>query len=105
VNPKTGLVRVRAGVAPEISGERQQRDCRVDPGGRSLRERVEIRIENKSKTASDIVVREYMYRWSNWRIDQEDAKGAGGGGNAYEWRLKMKAGESKTLGYTVVYAW
>ena len=52
-----------------------------------------------------MVVREYMYRWSNWRIDQEDEKGAGGGGNAYEWRMKLKAGESKTISYTVVYAW
>lgn len=105
VNPKSGLVRVRAGVAPEISGERRQVDCRVDPGGRSLREHVEIRVENKSKTAGDIVVREYMYRWSNWTIDQEDEKGARGGGNAYEWRLELKAGEAKTLGYTVKYVW
>jgi len=105
VNPKSGLVRVRAGVAPEISGERRQLDCRPDPGGRSLRERVEIRVENKSKTASDVVVREYMYRWSNWEVDQEDEKGVAGGGNAYEWRLKLKAGESKTLSYTVKYVW
>jgi hypothetical protein len=105
VNPKTGVVRVRAGVAPEISGERKQLDCRPDPGGRSLRERVEIRVENKSKTPSDVVVREYMYRWSNWRIDQEDEKGVGAGGNAYEWRVKLKAGASKTLSYTVAYTW
>ena len=105
VNPRSGVVRVRAGVAPEVSGERRQLDCRVDPGGRSLRERVEIRVENKGKTATDVVVREYLYRWSNWRIDQEDEKGAGAGGNAYEWRRKLKAGESRTLSYTVVYAW
>lgn len=105
VNPRTGAVRVRAGVAPEVSGERRQLDCRVDPGGRSLRERVEIRVENKGKTAVDVVVREYLYRWSNWRIEQEDEKGAGAGGNAYEWRKKLKAGESRTLSYTVVYTW
>jgi hypothetical protein len=105
VNPKTGLLRVRAGVAPEIAGERRQLDCRVDPSGRSLRERVEIRVENQGKTGSDVVVREYMYRWSNWRIDQEDEKGIAGGGSAYEWRVKLKAGESRTLSYTVAYAW
>jgi hypothetical protein len=105
VNPKTGALRVRAGVAPEITGERRQLDCRVDPGGRSLHERVEIRADNKSKSATDVVVREYMYRWSNWRIEQEDEKGAGSSGSAYEWRVKLKAGESKTLSYTVVYDW
>ncbi len=105
VNATTGGLRVRAGVAPEITGERRQLDCRVDPGGRSLRERVELKIENKGKVAVDVIAREYMYRWSNWRMDQEDEKGQRAGGSAQEWRVRLPSGGSKTLTYTVVYAW
>jgi len=105
VNTSTGALRVHAGAAPELVGERRQVDCKLDPGGRSLRERIEVRVDNKSKQAIDVVVREYLYRWSNWRIEHEDHKGAKAGPTAQEWRVALAAGASQTLTYAVVYAW
>ena len=32
-------------------------------------------LENKSKQAVDVVIREALWRWSVWRIEAEDAKG------------------------------
>ncbi len=105
VNATTGTLRVRVGAAPEIVGERRVLDCRLDPGGRAMRERVEIEIENKGKAPAAVVVREYLYRWSNWKIDHEDVKGSRSGPTAQEWRLEVGAGRKKTFSYAVDYTW
>lgn len=105
VNATTGALRVRAGASPEIVGERRTLDCRIDPGGRALRERVELELENKGKAPVEVVVREYLYRWSNWRIDAEDVKGVRAGPTAQEWRVKLPGGGKKTFSYAVSYAW
>ncbi|HVK74613.1 MAG TPA: DUF4139 domain-containing protein [Kofleriaceae bacterium] len=105
VNRATGALRLRVGVASELTAERRQVECRQDGGGRSMRSRIEVRIENKGKAATDVVVREYLYRWSNWKIEAEDVKGARAGGSAYEFVVKVPAGASKAVSYTVVYSW
>lgn len=105
VNATTGALRLRGGPAPELGGERRQLECRLDPSGRALREKLEVRVENHGKAAAEVVVREYLYRWTNWRIDQEDVKGVRAGPTAQEWRVRVPAGGSKTLTYTVDYAW
>lgn len=105
VNQATGTLRVRTGNAPEVIGERQSKKCDADASGRGLREVVAVTVENKGKAPVDLVVREYMYRWSNWRIDHEDVKGTKAGPTAQEWRVKVAAGGSKSFEYTVVYQW
>ncbi|MCL4225989.1 MAG: DUF4139 domain-containing protein [Myxococcales bacterium] len=105
VDGVTGALRLRIGAAPELVGERRQLDCREDPGRRAVRERIEVKVENRGKVAADVVVREYLYRWHNWRIDQEDEPGKRAGASAHEWRLRLPAGATRTLSYTVVYAW
>jgi hypothetical protein len=105
VNGASGALRIRLGAAPDITGERRQVECRQDSGGRSMRERIEVKVENKSKVAADVVVREYLYRWTNWKIEAEDVKGARAGGAGYELPVRLPAGASKTVSYTVVYAW
>jgi hypothetical protein len=105
VNHATGGLRVHAGPAPDVTGERRQLECKPGTDGRSIRERVELKIENKAKTPVDVVVREYMFRWSNWRIEHEDVKGTRAGPTAQEWRVKLGAGGMKTISYAVAYTW
>ncbi len=105
VNGASGALRIRVGVASDLIAERKQVECRQDGGGRSMRERIEVKIENKGKATADVIVREYLYRWTNWKIEAEDAKGARAGGAGYELPVRVPAGASKTVSYTVVYAW
>jgi hypothetical protein len=105
VNAASGALRVRIGLAPEVTGTRTQKECRLEPGKTELRERIELRVENKGKSTVDVALREYMYRWHVWHIDAEDEKGQRAAANAREWRIRLKPGASKTLTYTVVYAW
>lgn len=101
----TGVARIRIAPAREITGQRRTTACTVDEHARSLREVVEVQVDNKARQAADIVVREYLWRWPAWRIDAEDHKGVRAGHQSQEYRLRVPAGGSQRVTYTVVYAW
>ena len=101
-----GIARVRLATHTELSGERKT-TCTVDERARTLTEKDEVKVENKGKQPVDAVVREFMWRYSVWRIDPSDesVKGARGGAQTQEYRLNVPAGGKKSVTYTVVYQW
>jgi hypothetical protein len=106
VNAQSGVARIGLAAADsEITGERKQLECRYDERTRTLREKIEVKIENKGKAALDVVVREYMYRWMAWKIESEDEKGSKAAPQTQEYRARVPATGKKTVTYTVVYSW
>jgi|JI10StandDraft_1071094.scaffolds.fasta_scaffold05749_2 hypothetical protein len=105
VDRATGTIRIKVGDADQITGERTQVKCDPDRSGRALREEIKVEVKNQGKTAADVVVREYLFRWRNWRIEAEDVKGARVDDQTQEYRLRIPAGASRTVGYAVVYSW
>jgi hypothetical protein len=101
----SGTVRVKLGDAEQLRGEREPVSCEPDPTGRLLREQIKVTVENQGKAAADVVIREYLFRWRNWKIEAEDVKGVRAGDQAQEYRLKVPAGGSRSVTYTVVYSW
>lgn len=62
-------VQVKLGSAFDVVGERKQLDYRVDTAARWIEEDIEIRIRNqKPDETVEVVVKENLYRWSNWSI-------------------------------------
>lgn len=100
-----GVARIRLSADAEISGERKAVACTYDERTRTITEKVEIRVENKSKRASEVVVREFAWRWPMWKLDSEDAKSARGGPQTLEYRASIPAGGKRTITYAVVYSW
>lgn len=105
VNATTGHARLRIGTDDAISGERRQVECKWDERTRSLREKFEVKVENKGKDAVEVVLREYMYRWVNWKIDAEDVAGSKAANQTQEYRIKLAPKSKKTFTYAVVYSW
>ena len=105
VNASTGSARLQLGADDKISGERRQVDCKFDDRARTLREKVEVKVENKSKEPVEVILREYMYRWINWRMDAEDVPGSKAAGQTQEYRIKLAANSKKTFTYAVLYSW
>ncbi len=101
-----GVARVRLAKHNELVGERKT-TCTIDERARTLTEKVEVKLENKSKQRVDAVVREFMWRYPVWRIEPADEtiKGTRGGAQTREYRLAVPAGGKKSLTYTVVYQW
>jgi len=66
--PKDETVRVKLGSAFDVVGERKQTDFSVDTKAKWLEEAFEIRLRNHKDQAVKVVVKENLYRWSNWKI-------------------------------------
>lgn len=100
-----GLARIRLVPDSDIIGERKAVNCTYDERAHTVIEKIEIKIENKSKRAADIVIREFAWRWPVWRLEAEDSKSARSGAQTLEYRAKVAAGGKKTVTYSVVYTW
>jgi hypothetical protein len=101
-----GLARIPLSPDSDISGERHAA-CTVDERTRTIREKVDVRIDNKGKQAVDVVVREFLWRYPVWKIEaaDESPKGMHAGPQTQEYRVNVPGGGKKTVTYTVVYSW
>jgi hypothetical protein len=101
----SGSVRIRLAGDNDVTGERRALTCNYDEQNRTIHERVEVKLESKSKQALDVVVREYLWRSAVWHLEAEDQKGAHAGPQAEEYRVRVPANGKQTVTYTVVYTW
>jgi len=79
--PKDEQVRVKLGSAFDVVGERRQVNFSVDTAGKVMEEEIEVKLRNHKAQPVDVVVKENLYRWSNWKVltqthkfDKEDAR-------------------------------
>jgi hypothetical protein len=66
--PKDEQVRVKLGSAFDVVGERRQVDFTVDTKARWMEEEIEVKLRNHKAQAVEVVVKENLYRWSNWKV-------------------------------------
>jgi len=104
-NGTTGAVRIGIGAFDDIAISRTQQDCQPGANGRSLDERVELTVANGGKAATEVVIRESMFRWHQWKLLAESEKGTQASTRAQEWRVKVPAGGTKVVTYNVRYTW
>jgi hypothetical protein len=79
--PKDEQVRVKLGSAFDVVGERRQVSFSVDTAAKWMEEEIEVKLRNHKSQSVDVVVKENLYRWSNWKIltkthnfEKEDAR-------------------------------
>ncbi len=104
--PRDETVQIRLGSAFDVVGERRQVDFRVDSAARWLEEDIEVKVRNqKPDEAADVLVRERLYRWSNWALlrrshdyVREDARTIG-------FPMHIPAKGEAVVRYTVRYTW
>jgi len=105
LRPSIGLARIRLAAGNEITGERKAVTCAADERARTMREKIEVKIDNKGAQATDVVIREFMWRWPVWRLEAEDHKGERAAPQTHEYRLRVPAKGTQTVTYTAVYIW
>jgi len=100
-----GVARIKLSADNDVTGERHAASCNYDEHAHTIREKIELKVENKSKKEVDVVAREFLWRWPMFRLEDESQKGARAGAQTEEYRLSLPAGGKKSITYTVIYSW
>ena len=66
--PKNETVQLKLGSAFDVVGERRQVDFRIDTARNTMTEEIEVKLRNRKEEAVTVVVKENLYRWTNWKI-------------------------------------
>lgn len=103
--PKDEDVRVRLGTAFDVVGERRQTDFVVNTKGRVMEESFEIKIRNHKEQAVDVIVRENLYRWSQWSLIQQSIASEKKDARTVEFPVRVAAGGEAVVTYRVRYTW
>jgi hypothetical protein len=103
--PKDEQVRVKLGSAFDVVGERRQVAFSVDSAGKVMEEEIEVKLRNHKSQPVDVVVKENLYRWTNWTIltkshafEKEDARTIG-------FPVKVPKDGETVVRYRVRYNW
>ena len=103
--PKDEQVRVKLGSAFDVVGERRQVSFSADTAAKWMEEEIEVKLRNHKSQPVDVVVKENLYRWSNWKIltqthkyDKEDAR-------TISFPVKVAKDGETVVRYRVRYTW
>lgn len=103
--PKDEDVRVRLGTAFDVVGERRQTDFVLNSKGRVMEEAFEIKVRNHKEQAVEVVVRENLYRWSQWSLIQQSLPSEKKDAQTVEFPVRIAAGGEAVVTYRVRYTW
>ncbi|GAA4355709.1 DUF4139 domain-containing protein [Kangiella marina] len=103
--PKDEDVLIKMGNAFDIKGERKQTDYRVDTKARTMSESFEITLRNHKPEAADVVIRETLYRWSEWEIGRKSHSFIKQDSRHIHFDVSIPANGEVTVTYTVNYSW
>jgi hypothetical protein len=103
--PKDEDVRVRLGTAFDVVGERRQTDFLLNSKGRVMEEAFEIKLRNHKEQPVEVVVRENLYRWSQWSLIQQSQPSEKKDARTIEFPVRVAADGEATVAYRVRYTW
>ena len=103
--PRNETLKIKLGNAFDIVGERKQTNFRVSVDARTIDESFEISVRNRKKEAATVVVREYLYRWSNWEITAKNRAFSKRDAQTIDFPVDIPADSEGKLNYTVHYSW
>ena len=99
-------VTLRLGPAAGLSGRRERKAFTETEPLKAAEESFEIAVANQTPFDRTIEVLEHLYRGDRWEIAASSAPyEAGPVPDSIVFRLPVKAGASRTVTYTVRYAW
>jgi hypothetical protein len=103
--PRNEEVRVKLGTAFDVVGERRQTDFKVSTSAKTMEEAFEIKVRNQKDVPVEVIVREGMYRWSQWSLVDQSAPSQKKDARIVEFPVRIAAGGEAVVTYRVRYTW
>jgi hypothetical protein len=103
--PKDEDVRVKLGTAFDIVGERRQTDFVLNSKGRVMEEAFEIKVRNHKEQPVEVIVRENLYRWSQWSLIEQSSPSEKKDARSVEFPVRIAADGEAVITYRVRYTW
>jgi hypothetical protein len=103
--PKDEEVRVKLGSAFDVVGERRQVNFAVDTNAKWLEEEFEIKVRNHKTQPVDVVVKENLYRWSNWKLVTHTHNFVKEDARTIDFPVRVEKDGQTVVRYKVRYTW
>ena len=103
--PKDEEVLIKMGNAFDVKGERKQTNYQIDTKKKELRESFEVTLKNHKEEAVTVVIRETLYRWSNWKITRKSHDYEKQDSRHVHFIVTVPANGETKVNYTVDYNW
>jgi hypothetical protein len=103
--PKDEDVRVKLGTAFDVVGERRQTDFKLNSAGKVMEEAFEIKLRNHKSQPVEVIVRESLYRWSQWALIDQSVPSQKKDAQIVEFPVRIAADGEATVTYRVRYTW
>ncbi|WP_193212540.1 DUF4139 domain-containing protein [Luteolibacter marinus] len=103
--PRNEEVSLYTGNAFDLVGERKVADFKRDDRADWMKETIEVTLKNRSKDAKEIIVREHLWRWMNWNIENASMEHEKKDAQTIEFTVKLAPDEEKKITYTAHYSW
>ena len=88
-----------------VVGERRQVDFKVDSNRNTMTEDIEVKIRNRKDEPVRVIVKENLYRWTNWKITQANQTYEKQDSRTIYFPVSVAADGEAVVRYTVRYTW
>ncbi len=103
--PKDEEVLIKLGSAFDVVGERKQVDFKVDTIRQWIDETIEIKLRNHKEEPVKVIVKENLYRWTNWKITEKTHDYEKIDARTIHFPVTVEKDGEVTVRYTVHYSW
>jgi len=103
--PQNEDVLIKMGSAFDVVGERIQADFSVDERAHRMEETIQIKLRNHKKEAVTVIVKENLYRWTNWEIVQKSADFTKVDARTIQFPVRAEPEKEVVVTYKVRYTW
>ena len=103
--PRNETIQIKLGSAFDVVGERRQVDYRSDVNAKWIEEDIEIKVRNQKNEAVTVIVRENLYRWTNWSITKKNQSFEKMDARTVHFPLTIAKEDEGVVRFTVRYTW
>jgi hypothetical protein len=103
--PKDEEVLIKLGSAFDVTGERRQVDFKIDTSRKWMDETIELKVRNHKEEPVKVIVKENLYRWTNWKITESTHKYDKIDARTIHFPIEVAKDGEVTVKYTVHYNW